>query len=158
MQASVCLCESMCACRRTFKQTDGSGALHTHVWALLMPVCCVARCVCVLLRVCSSLRVCAVAVCYSLQRPGLVLRPLMVSERGVPADERLVDPRGNTPDNTPEKRRHFVFYAVFLIRGYCWTESDSQSDSLLPNQRHFNLPEGTLYYLWVCINTTFTCN
>lgn len=75
-----------------------------------------------------------------------------------PADERLVDPRGNTPDNTPEKRRHFVFYAVFLIRGYCWTESDSQSDSLLPNQRHFNLPEGTLYYLWVCINTTFTCN
>ncbi|CAB1413049.1 unnamed protein product [Pleuronectes platessa] len=44
------------------------------------------RCVCVLLRVCSSLRLCAGRVCNSLQRPGLVLRALMVSERGAPAE------------------------------------------------------------------------
>lgn len=68
-----CIC-SKCP-QRAVGETDGSGALHTHVTGLLLQARCVARCVCVLLWV-----------CYSLRRPGLVLRPLMVSGRGAPAD------------------------------------------------------------------------
>lgn len=53
MCASKCVCVKaqiscvfVCACR--LSETDGSGALHTHVWAPLMPAYCV-----VTLRVCS---------------------------------------------------------------------------------------------------------
>jgi len=38
------------------------------------------------LHVCSVMSVFLLLLCYSLQRPGLVLWPLMASERGAPAE------------------------------------------------------------------------
>lgn len=51
--------------------------------------------------------------CQSPQRPGLVLRPLMVSERGAPADRAWNHLGTPPPDNAEANRRHFVFYGFF---------------------------------------------
>lgn len=143
VQTSVCLCKSVCKqayFQTDIIETDGSGALHTLVWALIMPAYCVVLCMCVLLWVCSSLHVCAVAVCYSLQRPGLVLRPLMVSEREAPADREPGLTWEHPRQHTREEKALCVLWHLF-IKGFCWTPSDSTCDSLLlllPNQRHIS--------------------
>lgn len=90
-------------CRR-IPGTDGSGALHTHVEALLMPAHCVAHRVCVLLWV-----------CYSLRRPGLALRPLMVSEREAPADREPGLTREHPRQLTTEEMAFCVFMAFFFV-------------------------------------------
>lgn len=101
-----------------------------------------ARRVCVLLWVCSSLRVCAVTVCFSLQQPGLVLRPLMVRE----------EPADGEPGLTWEHPIHYPREEAICVWFF---HSNSQSDCLLlllPNQRHLNIPLGALYcVLWVCV-------
>lgn len=105
VQASVFLCQNVyiCVCMDAYfqtdiLQTDGSGALHTHVEAVLMPAYCFARCMCVLLWV-----------CYSLRQPGLVLRPLMASERGAPADRVP-----GTPQTTHYRGEGTVCFMAFF--------------------------------------------
>lgn len=117
----------MCAVKCVSKQayfapdiieTDGSGALHTHVQAMLMPAYCIALCVCVLLRVCSSLHVCAVAVCYSPQRPGLALRPLMASERGVPASRQRALTHVGSPQTRHKRGNCTLCLMAFIYKRF----------------------------------------
>lgn len=106
-----------------------------------MPAHCVARRVCVLLWVCSSLRVCAVAVCYSPQRPGLVLRPLMALERRAPADREPALMWAHPRQHTREEEALCVLrLLIFKYKA----KSDSQCDSLL-----LSLPNHTLHFLKV---------
>lgn len=136
---SVCLCQNVCICLCVhvcrIPGTDGSGALHAHVEALLMPAYCFAPCVCVLLRV-----------CYSLRRPGLALRPLMVSEREAPADRE--------PGLTWEHpRQHKTKEKALCVLWLFFSASCCSADLLLPllsNQRCFNPPEGAVYYCKFC--------
>lgn len=106
---SVCVCVCMQAqCCTEVAETDGSAALHTHVSAPLMPACCVVRRVCVLLQVCSSLRVCRSSVLLSTATGIGAAAPDGTRERSA-SRQRALD----TPDNTQEKKRLFVFYGVF---------------------------------------------
>lgn len=154
MKVCVYVKACMCVCMQAYYQTDvtetdGSGALHTHVWALLMPAYCVVRCVCVLLRVCSSLRACAIAVCYSLQRPGLVLWALMVSERGAPADREPGLTWEHPRQHTREEKTLCVLWHVFM------------QGSLLNWERFtvwLTVSFTVHYILWVYIKSTFTSN
>lgn len=133
-QVCVCAkdkkCVLACACKRTLKQTlqrqmaqVPSTPMFKHrscrriasLAACVFCCGCVTPCVCVpwqRVTLCSDRDWCCGPWWY---------------QREERQQTESLDSRGNTPDNTQEKKRHFVFYGSSFKRK---AESDSQSDSL----------------------------
>lgn len=147
----LCVC-SMCVCMyvAAVAQRQMAQVPSTPMSLRLSPRVCSAAGVFLPACVCR-------AVCSSLQRPGRMLRPLMLQQRArEPARQRGNGHRQHTAQTRAGTLWFILFFFFLWIQGYCWR--DSPSDSLLlllPNQRCFNLPWKCIVWLYVAVSENY---